>query len=168
MINTNQQQTKLSQAYYDYSKELGSHVIFKTNNFSLSEDLVQQTFLITWKYLVKNGKIELMRSFLYHILNNLIVDEYRKTKTVSLDKLLEKGFDKSTSEHVSLPNVLDGKTAFILIKKLPLKFQRVMNMRYVRELKLKEISKITGYSKNYVAVLSHRGLKKLRSLYNHS
>lgn len=32
-----------------------------------------------------------MKAFPYHVLNNLIVDEYRKRKTASLDDLLEKG-----------------------------------------------------------------------------
>lgn len=42
----------------------------------------------------------------------------------------------------------------------------MVNLRYVKELTIEEIAKITGQSKNTVAVQSHRGLAKLRQLYN--
>jgi RNA polymerase sigma-70 factor (ECF subfamily) len=107
-----------------------------------------------------------MKAFLYHVLNNLIVDQYRKHKTTSLDTLLEKGFEPSVSDSGRLFNVLDGKAAFLLIQSLPKKYQKVMRMRYVQELSLKEISLITGQSKNTIAVQVHRGLAKLKLLYN--
>ena len=40
-----------------------------------------------------------------------------------------------------------------------------MNMRYVKDLSLKEISIITGQSKNANAVQIYRGLEKLKTLY---
>lgn len=58
---------------------------------------------------MKGGKIDAMKAFLYHILNNLIVDEYRKRKTVSLDLLLEKGFDPGESELKNCLIVLTAK-----------------------------------------------------------
>jgi RNA polymerase sigma-70 factor (ECF subfamily) len=112
-----------------------------------------------------------MKAFLYHILNNLIVDEYRKHKTVSLDVLLEKGFEPKALHSGSprrLFNFLDGKAALILIQRLPEKYQMVLRMRYVQDLSLKEISLITGQSKNTIAVQIHRGLERLKELYNPS
>jgi len=43
-----------------------------------------------------------------------------------------------------------------------------MEMRYARDLSLKEISLIAGQSKNAMAVQTHRGLAKLKLLYNHT
>jgi len=37
-----------------------------------------------------------MRAFLYHILNDLIVDEYRKHKASSLTLLMEKGLSQAS------------------------------------------------------------------------
>jgi RNA polymerase sigma factor (sigma-70 family) len=105
-------------------------------------------------------------AFLYHILNNLIIDEYRKHKTVSLDNLSEKGFEPTEGSTDSLFNFLDGKRAVLLIQNLPQKYKQMVNLRYVKELTIEEIAKITGQSKNTVAVQSHRGLAKLRQLYN--
>jgi RNA polymerase sigma-70 factor (ECF subfamily) len=156
----------LTVAHRDHHRGLNSHAFFKVNDHATGEDMVQETFMKTWGYLVRGGKIDTMKAFLYHILNNLIVDEYRrrKHKTVSLDTLLEKGFEPRGSDN-NLLNILDGKAALILISRLPKIYQKVMRMRYVQDLTLKEISLITGQSKNAIAVQIHRGLGKLKLLY---
>lgn len=162
-----QQQGVLTTAHNNYGKGLSSHAFFKVNNRATSEDLVQDTFMKTWNYLVKGGKIDVMKSFLYHILNNLIIDEYRKRKIASLDVLIEKGYEPSSNPSESLFNILDGKKALLLIQRLPQKYQKVMRMRYVQDLSLKEMSLVTGQSKNTIAVQLHRGLAKLKLLYKY-
>ena len=153
---------KLTTAHSDHEKGLNARAFFKLNDHTRGEDLVQDTFIKTWKYLVKGGEIHLMKAFLYHILNHLIVDEYRKKKTQSLDTLLESGFEPSDTYSQFLLNRLDGKDALLLIQKLPQMDHETMKMRYIRDLSLKEIALITGKSRNAVAVQIHRGLKKLK------
>ncbi len=155
----------MSQAHADFSKGLNAHASFRVNDKETGKDLVQATFLKTWNYLVKGGKIHLMKAFLYNVLNNLVVDEYRKRKTASLDLMLEKGLDPSTGGTERLIDGLDGKKAMKLIGDLPLKYRRIMMMRYAQELTLEEISLKTGQSRNVVAVQTHRGLAKLKLLY---
>lgn len=158
-------QAVLTDAHNDFSKGLTSHAFFKLHNRAKSDDLVQDTFIKTWNYLVKKGKIKLMKSFLYHILNNLIVDEYRKHKTISLDVLLEKGYEPGADSQERFINLLDGRSAALLIARLPDKYKKVMRMRHVQNLTLKEIALLTGKSRNTIAVQLHRGLIKLRILY---
>ena len=159
------QEKELSDAHYDFQKGLNSHAFFKIHNHALGEDLVQNTFLKTWSYLVKGGKIDVMKAFLYHILNNLIIDEYRKKKNVSLDAMLEKGFEPRGYEQNPV-SALEGKSAILLIRRLPLMYQKIMRMKYVQGLTLEEMSLLTGQTKNSIAVQAHRGLDKLRLLYN--
>jgi RNA polymerase sigma-70 factor, ECF subfamily len=159
----------LTTAHQDFEKGLNLHAFFKVRDRATSEDLVQDTFKKTWVYLVKGGEIIIMKAFLYHILNNLIVDEYRKRKTTSLDLLLEKGFEPvalRTERPGRLFDLLDGKAALLLIQRLPAKHQKVMRMKYVQDLSLKEMALLTGQSKNTIAVQVHRGLKKLRVIYD--
>lgn len=158
-------QAVLSEAHHTYSKALTSHAFFKLHNEAMSDDLVQDTFLKTWKYLAKEGKIDVMKSFLYHILNNLIIDEYRKRKNASLDVLLEKGYEPSTDTRENLINALDGKAALLLIARLPVKYQKIMRMRHIQDLTLDEMALILEISKNTIAVQLHRGLAKLKLLY---
>lgn len=119
----------------------------------------------TWSYLARGGEIEKMRSFLYHVLNNLIIDEYRKKKVASLNVLIEKGFDPCALNDIDLIDTLDGKMAIHLIQHLPVRYQRVMHLKYVDDLSIKEISYIVGIPKNTVTVQIHRGIKKIRILY---
>lgn len=166
---TTQQETylrnTLTVAHNDYQKGLTAYAFFKVHDRATSQDLVQDTFLKTWKYLVHVGKIDIMKAFLYHVLNNLIVDEYRKKKAASLDDLIEKGFEPATSDSGRFFNMLDGKAAVLLIQRLPVKYQHVMRLRFVQSLSLNEISTQTGQTKNTVAVQIHRGVKKLKSIY---
>jgi len=162
-----QQRIILATAHNDFAKGLNRHSFFKLGNHALGDDLVQDTFIKTWSYLVKGGKIEVMKAFLYHVLNNLIIDEYRKRKTVSLDILQEKGFEpraKESSER--LISIIDSKDALVLIMKLPVRYQKVIKMRYSQDLSLREISLITGQTQNAIAVQVHRGLAKLKELYD--
>lgn len=152
-------------AHNDYKSGLGRYSFFKLNNQTMSDDLVQDTFIKAWSYVVKGGKIETMKAFLYHILNNLVIDQYRKEKNSSLDTLLEAGFEPSFDNTETVFNSLDGERALKLIDELPPKYKRAVELRYKQGLSLKEISEITGESKNTVAVQIHRGLEKLRALY---
>jgi RNA polymerase sigma-70 factor (ECF subfamily) len=163
---TGANQAQLTAAHKDYSKSLNSHAYYKTGNHSMGENLVQDTFMKTWSYLLKGGKIDTMKAFLYHILNNLIVDEYRKRKTLSLDELIEEGYEPRVEDPKRLLDILDGKRALILIERLPESYCKVMRMRYVQCLSLEEMSQVTGKTKNSLAVLTHRGLEKLKVLYS--
>ncbi|MFA5187819.1 MAG: RNA polymerase sigma factor [Patescibacteria group bacterium] len=160
------QQAVLATAHHDYSKKLNAYAFFKVRNSAISEELVQSTFTKTWSYLIKGGTINRMKAFLYHILNDLIIDEYRKRKTTSLDVLRAKGFEPSTDDSQRLFNFLDGQSALLLFARLTKRYQRVMSLKYVQNLSLKEISQITGQSINNIAVQAHRGLEKLKLLYN--
>jgi len=154
-------------AHHDFNKSLNSYASFKVSNQELGEDLVQDTFIKTWSYLLKGGKVQTMKAFLYHILNNLIIDEYRKRKkkATSLDVLLENGFEPSNDDSEKLFNQIDGKKVIQLIASLPEKYRKVMRMRYIQDLSFKEISLITGQSLNTTGVQVHRGLAKLKILY---
>jgi RNA polymerase sigma-70 factor (ECF subfamily) len=166
---TQNQQEKLkillTDAHRKYERELKARAFFKVNDRDLCEDLVQKTFMKTWNYLLKGGEIETMKAFLHHVLNSLIVDEYRRRKATSLDALLTKGFEPGMDETPRLINELDGKSASLLIKRLPDKYKKVIYLRYIKDLALDEMSDITGQSKNTIAVQVHRGLEMLRSIY---
>lgn len=154
----------LTTAHTDFARGLSRYAHLKIHDFALGDDLVQTTFMKTWQYLQKTGKIELMRAFLYHVLNGLIVDEYRKHKTVSLDVLAEDGLELETVHSENLFNIIDAKALLALIEKLPKKYRDAITMRYIKELSLKEMSVITHETQNAMSVQVHRGLAKLRLL----
>lgn len=155
----------LTDAYSSFEKGLKTHASFRLNDGVKCDDLVQDTFLKTWAYLVREGRIDLMKPFLYHILNCLIIDEYRKHKSSSLDKLIEKGFEPSSDDTGRLADIFDGTAALSLIEHLPLPYRNVLKMRFIENLSLEEMALRTGKSRNIMAVQSHRGIERLRILY---
>lgn len=158
-------QDEVSVAHSDNHKGLMRRAMYKTSNSDTSQDLVQTTFLKTLVYLKNGGKIDLMHSFLNHVLNDLIVDEYRKKKIVSLDTLLDKGYDPGFTDFEKTINILDGEGVVLLIPQLSEKYELVIRLRYLKGLSLKEIALLTGQSENTVAVQAHRGLAKLKKIY---
>ena len=79
---------------------------------------------------------------------------------------MEKGFEPSEDDSQRLVDMLDGKRAILLISRLPEKYKKIMRMRYVQDLSLYEMALITGQSKKTLAVQVHRGLEKLKKIYN--
>ncbi len=158
-------QDMFATAHHDFEKGLNVHASFKVCDRETGEDLVQETYLKTWNYLKKGGKVLVMKAFLYHVLNNLIVDEYRKRRAVSLDVLMESGYEPASDDHSSLIDFLDGKTACSLVDRLVLKYRIAIKMRFMEHLTLAEMSKRTGETRNAMAVHVHRGLEKLKVMY---
>lgn len=165
-IQITKQREILTMAHHDHEKGLRSRALFKVSDRATCEDLVQDTFMKTWMYMAKGGKIDLMKAFLYHTLNHLIIDEYRKGKTASLDALLGAGLDPSEDQPSLLLNSIDVEMTTLLIDRLPEKYRRILHMKYTQDLSLTEMSAITGQSKNAMAVQVHRGLAKLKTLSN--
>ncbi len=158
-------QIALTAAHIEFNRGLNVHAFFKIHDSAMSQDLVQDTFIKTWKYMEKGGKILAMKGFLYHVLNHLIIDEYRKCKACSLDVLVEDGFDPGFNDCARIFNAIDGKAAVVLIQLLPVEYQKIMYMRYMQDLSLAEMSFLTGKTKNVMAVQVHRGLEKLKVIY---
>ena len=151
----------------EYSDALFRYSFYKISDREAAKDLVQETYAKTWSYLAKGGEeIKNMRAFFYRTLNNLIIDEYRKKKTISLDQMAEAGFDPEWNNPENQEDKLDGEKAIAMLRHIPPMYQEVIFMRYVEDLTLKEIASITGESENAVAVKVHRGLKKVKKVYD--
>lgn len=156
-------------AFEEYGDALFRHAFLRISDRERAIDIVHDTYTKVWSYVRAGHEIDAFRPFLYKVLNNLIIDEYRKVREASLDALFEVegvdegSFDDLTSNTVeSLAATLDGKKAFALLDELPDVYREVITLRFVDELGPKEISKLIEESENVVSVRLHRGLKLLR------
>jgi len=157
---------QLIEAYNNYSDGVFRYGVFKLSDRELANDLVQETFLRAWKFMVKGGRIDNYKAFLYKIMSNLVIDEYRKrTDPASLETMHEEeGFDPPFDDTHRWMDQIDGMQAIKMIRRIPLPYSEAVFMRYVQELSLSEIAAITGKRENTVAVHVHRGLEKLKEL----
>lgn len=153
-------------AYDEWSDAIFRHCWFKIGDREKAKDLMQETFTKSWQYISQGTKVNNLRSFLYRVANNLIIDEYRKKKELSLDRLMVDGFEPGFDELSSAEHRMDAKFVLEVINKLDEKYSEVILMRYIDELSPKEIADATGESENNVSVRIHRGLKQLKEILN--
>ena len=160
-------------AFERYSDELFRHCSMRLSDRERALELTQDAFMRTWDYVRKGGEVRDLRPFLYQTLRNLIIDEYRKVKTHSLDSMLENAEGGQMEAMLPLDDTntieaamerLDAKEALKRVDELPELYREVLLLRYVEGLSPKEIGTIVGESENVVSVRIHRALKKMRSL----
>lgn len=163
------QEERFLKAFEEYSDALFRHAAIRISDREKAIDAVHDTFTKVWSYVRSGHEIDSYRSFLYKVLNNLIIDEYRKQKEASLDALLEaEGVDEGSFEGLSettveaLAATIDGRKAFELVKGLPEEYKEVIVFRFVDGLGPKEIAELIEESENVVSVRIHRALKLLR------
>lgn len=161
---------RFTQVFEDYSDALFRHCFFRIGDRERSLELVQESFTKTWDYVRQGKTIDDFKPFLYRVLNNLIIDEYRKKKTTSLDEFLEREdtsegdipglFSKEEMEQAELR--FDGVRVVEALKLLPEKYREVITLRYMDGFSPKEIAEVIGENENVVSVRIHRGLSRLR------
>lgn len=155
-------------AHKTHLKSMNAYAYFKLHDHEVGQDLVQETFVKAWSYMVKGGRVDFIKPFLYHVLNQLIIDEYRKQRTTSLDALIKEGGEPWVDYTEEIIGSSSYKEAMGFVCSLPAKYQEIIRMRYKDGLSIKEISAATGQTKNAVAVQMFRGITKLKNLYNHT
>lgn len=173
MQTRNHQEAAFIEAFEALSDQLFRHAFFRLSNREKALDIVQDAYLKTWDYVVGGGEVRDYKSFLYRSLNNLIIDEYRRRKSSSLDELLEddtgelemklsEGSVREKEEAMDDDKLMEMIRA--RIPELPLSYRTAVTMRYIDGLSPKEIAELIGESENVVSVRIHRGVLKLRAL----
>ncbi len=157
--------------YEDFSDALFRHCYFRISDRSTAEDMVQNIFIKAWEYLEKGNEVKNLRALLYKIANDMIIDEYRRKKALSLDELRDQGFDLSSSEGGRdsasvIETGIEAKDMLKLLDGLDHKYREVIVMRYINEFSPQEISQMIGESENNVSVRLNRALKQMRELLN--
>jgi RNA polymerase sigma-70 factor (ECF subfamily) len=167
--NVGDHETRFLKAFEEYNDALFRHALLRISNREKAIDLVHDTFTKVWSYIREGYQIESFRPFLYKVLNNLIIDEYRKRKETSLDAMLEKeGVDEGSFDELSESSVelltatIDGRKAFELLDELPDQYKEVIILRFVDQLGPREIGELIEENENVISVRIHRGLKLLR------
>jgi len=160
-------------AYDLYVDQIYRFIYFKVGNKEEAEDLSSAVFLKIWSYLQENNIIDskTLRSLLYKIARNIIIDHYRKInqrENVSLDKTMEQGGLIDVKQDIAQRAEVMSDLMVIETKLPELKeeYREVIIMRYINELSIKEIAEILDKSKGNVRVLIYRALSVLRELMN--
>ena len=166
---------KLYDKYYD---QIYRFCLHRTANIDVAQDITSEVFTKVlkklWMFRWKNVAFS---AWLFKIANNEINSFYRKNKHsfVDIDDYSEKIPDEDKVADFNLnaeEKELSEKKTFLSlhnsIKKLDLKYQEVIVLKYFEDKQIKEISEILGKSEGTVKSLLHRGIKNLKKLINPS
>lgn len=153
-----------------YDKE--SDAIFRFCLMRVSDrdqalDITQEVFMRLWNNLVENKKISNHRAFIFTIARNLIIDWYRKKKSISLDQVIDSEQERFDIVDENIINNLElsfeGKNILEKISELSETYQTVVYLRFVEDMPPREISEVMRLSENVVSVRINRGLEELRN-----
>ena len=132
---------------------------FKVYDFQLAQDITQEAFLRFYKQgLTLDNDKEL--SYLYTIAKNLCIDLFRKKSVVCVEDIAE------DVTHDPTEGWITDLTVRMAISKLPADEQELLFLRYVNELSITTICKITGFSRFAVYRRLSKSLKWLKEELN--
>lgn len=156
-------------AFDEYNDALFRHAAYRLSDRERAIEVVHDTFTKVWGYIRNGHEIDSYKSFLYKVLNNLIIDEYRRRKETSLDAILEEeGVDEGSFVELhgggidEVTFLMDAKQVLDLLPDLPVVYREVIILRFVDGLGPKEIAELIEETENVVSVRIHRALKLLR------
>lgn len=128
---------------------------FKLYDNQLAQDITQETFLRFYRQglnLDRNKELP----YLYTIAKNLCVDSFRQQTVGSIEDITEEAAYDPTGDWIS------NMTLRMVISKLPQEEQELIFLRYVNEIGVTTICRITGFSRFAVYRRLTKALKWLK------
>lgn len=135
-----------------------------------AKDIVQESFGELWGAFVRGTEIEYERAFIFTVARNRIIDWYRKSKSSSLEAMMEaregespfEPRDEKADKKISFS--AEARQILEAIEKLKPEHREVVRLRLVEELLPKEIAEVIGISPNAVSVRINRGIEEIRKI----
>jgi len=160
---------QFEEIYKSESDALFRYCFFRVSDHNIALDLTQEVFMRFWDSLIAEKNIHNHRAFIFMIARNLVIDFYRKKKSTSLDAILDENEDHMfmAGERGNTRDIeMSSEARFIMDKIVELDpmYQQIMYLRFVEDLKPKEIAEMLNVSSNVVSVRIVRGLEKLREI----
>ncbi len=157
------------EAYDLYVNQIFRFVYFKIGNKEEAEDITSLVFLKCWNYIYE-GNLETkdtLKSLLYKIARNTVIDHYRSSKqrdTVSLDQAAELVDEKQNPEMEIAIGMEFQQLISERLPKLKEEYRDVIILRFINELSISEIARILGKTSGNTRVLVHRALQSLQDI----
>ncbi|MDO8564374.1 MAG: RNA polymerase sigma factor [bacterium] len=139
--------------------------ILRISDREQAVDLTQEAFLRLWNTLLSETEIKNYRAFLFTIARNLIIDWYRKKKSISLDALTDAedgGFDFPDDSHEKTTADAEKTQLLRNLNAIDPLLREAVYLRFVEGLSPQEIAKVLHVSVNAASVRISRGIAQLR------
>ncbi len=162
-------QKRFTEIYKAESDALFRFCVFRITNRENALDITQETFMRYWDALISGKDIKNDRAFLFTICRNLIIDYYRKKKSISLDAILDEVGESSSFVEDKDSNLNSYSTAearFVMdkLKELEPSDRQLVYLRFIEGFQPKDIAEILEVSSNVISVRLTRAIVKLREI----
>ncbi len=155
---------QLLEVYDSHADAVFRHCYFRVYNRERAREIMQESFTRAWECMTDGQEIKNLKALVYRIANNLVIDESRKKKEQSLEALHDGGFDPGQGGEEHVHEYIEGRRLLKQLDHVEEEYRQVVYMRYIDDLKPKEIAEILGESVNVISVRIHRGVAKLRQV----
>lgn len=157
------------QAHATHSDALFRYCLWKLSDRETALDITQESFMRLWDEMSNGNAVENERALLYTIARRLVIDHYRKKKSVSLESRAalfdEDPFDAPDESMMGQTEIsAEAKLVRDKMNELDPLYRQPVYLRFVEGLQPKEIADILGITANLAGVRIDRGLKELRKL----
>lgn len=139
-------------------------VYYKVNLREIAEDIVSESFTRAFESLKRFKFKSSFKTYVYTIAKNLVYDWYKKKAggEINFDDI-ELLPDKSNDNRGSI-NIEAEKEVRDVLKKLPEKYAKVLEHRFLFKFSVKETAETLELSEANVKVIQMRALRKAREL----
>lgn len=159
-----------------YSDILYGFALKRTNNEDTAKDLVQETYLAAWRNIEKFNDQISVKTWLFTILKNKIIDYYRKASKNMTEELInddtEEYFDTDGHWAKSAYPIewkkinLESKEFYTILKNGLTELKKiqatVFTMKYIDDMNSIEICKILNLTSANYWIIMHRAKIQLR------
>ncbi len=163
---------QLKECFEKYADMLYRLCLFRLHGDEMAAtDMVQESFYRAGVELEKWKNIENLKSFIFRIATNLIIDQSRKVSIESLDGMMEKNDDipssSSSPERQALAQI-EMERMYGILDELPVPDRDIFLLRFVEDITPKEIAEMLDLDTNALTVRLHRLKQKVSDLFNYS
>lgn len=158
---------EFAEAYETYADAIFRHCAYRCFDRERGKELMQEVFMKAWDYLASGNDIDNVQAFLYRTANNLIIDDARRAKkrtVVSYEDMAEEGFDIEGEDGREQGQIFDAQEVAKVLLQLEEPYRTALVLRFIDELKPREIADAIGESPNTVSVRINRGMKMLKDI----
>ncbi|MGM0885259.1 MAG: RNA polymerase sigma factor [Bacillota bacterium] len=158
---------EFKELYGLYSKDLFNYLLYLTNDNSLAEELVQETFYQAFKSIHRFQGKSKVKTWLYQIAKHVYYNQLRKnTSSYKVEHFHE---EVGHTDNFDTPELLfekkeEVKLLHSAIMELQEPYKQVVILRAFNELSFQEIGEILAESENWARVTFHRGKQKLQTI----
>lgn len=154
-----------SNIYEHFFGGVFKYVSFRVRNYSVAEDLVQETFVRAFQSLSSfQPRGYPFSSWLFRIAHNLVVDHFRQNSkaTLSWDEVALTSSEREPDEVAEAK--LEAEELLAAMSRLTDAQRRVLELRFGGGLSLEETAKVMGKKANAIKALQHSAVQALRRI----